>query len=174
MAYYCGDCVTWINSEAGDRYGRKYCDYSGRYEEKNQNIYGCRGFVWARRSIITKVCEILECNPIVYFGAFDDTKEMYLVPSCIDKLIDYNTVGPMVASCMEEYPEKKRLAENMLNGYIIPASKKAIEGDYQEAVSIYERMVKVLALLFNVTKAQLEEPKIDSNFIKILEKPCVL
>ena len=167
MAYYCSECVTWINSKDADRYGRKYCDYSRRYEEADQNIYGCRGFVWARRAIITKVCEILGINADEYFKAYDDTKELYLVPSLIDKLIDYNTVGPVIAKRMEDYPSKERLAVNMLNGYIIPAEANAKMGKYQEAVSIYERMVKVLAILFNATKEQIVEETFYDNLVRV-------
>ena len=167
MAYYCGECVTWINSDDGDRYGRKYCSYSRRYEEADQNIYGCRGFVWARRAIITKVCEILGIDALEYFKAYDETKELYLVPSCIDKLIDYSTVGPVVAERMNNYPEKKQLALNMLNGYIIPAEANAKVGKFQEAVSIYERMVKVLAIIFHATKADIQANAFYDNLIKV-------
>lgn len=157
MAYYCSECVTWVNSKDGDRYGRKYCTYSRRYEEPDQNIYGCRGFVYAGRVILTKVCEILGVNPDTFFASFDETKDVYLVPSCIDKLIDYSTVGTVIVNSMDNYPEKKQLANNMLNGYIIPAEANARMGKYQEAVSIYERMVKVLAIIFHATKDDIQE-----------------
>ena len=45
MAYYCGECAVWVGSSDVDRYGRRWCAYSRRYEESNQNTYGCRGFV---------------------------------------------------------------------------------------------------------------------------------
>lgn len=157
MAFYCGDCVTWVNSRDADRYGRKYCDYSRRYEEKDQKIYGCRGFVWAKRSIITKVCEILNVNPTKYFEAFDDTKEILLIPSCIDELIDYNTVGPVVADRIDQSERKKEIAQNILNSYIEPAYEKCAKEDYQGALSIYEKMVKVLATMFNATKENIAE-----------------
>ena len=163
MAFYCGDCVTWVNSRDADRYGRKYCDYSKRYEEKDQNIYGCRGFVWAKRSIITKVCEILNINPSKYFKAFDDTKEILIVPSCIDELIDYNTVGPVIASRIEECELKEQIARNILNTYIEPAYEKCLEKDYQGAVTIYEKMVKTLATMFNATKERIAEDIIEKS-----------
>lgn len=163
MAFYCGDCVTWINSRDADRYGRKYCDFSKRYEEKDQKIYGCRGFVWAKRSIITKVCEILGTNPVKYFQAFDDTKEILVVPSCIDELIDYNTVGPVIANRIDQSEKRVQMAQNILDNYIEPAYKKCEEKDYQGAVSIYEKMVKVLAVLFNATKERIAEDIINQS-----------
>ena len=167
MAFYCSDCVTWVNSKDADRYGRKYCDYSRRYEEPDQNIYGCRGFVWAKRSIITKVCEILNINPTKYFEAFDDTKEILIIPSSVDKLIDYNTVGPAIAEKLEASPAREQIAKNVLHNYIEPAYKKCEEKDYQEAVSMYEYMVKVLALMFNTTKEAINEDRMYDNLIRI-------
>lgn len=167
MAFVCSDCVTWINSRDANRYGEKWCDYDRKYRSADQNIYGCRGFVWARRSIITKVCEILGIDPTKYFNAFDETKEIYLLPSCIDKLIDYNTVGPVVAERMDNCPQKEQLAENMLKGFINPAFECCEKKDYQGAVSIYEKMVKVLAVMFNATKEMIDESLFYDNLIKI-------
>ena len=167
MAFVCSDCVTWVNSKDADRYGRKYCTYSRRYEEPDQNIYGCRGFVWARRSIITKICDILDVDPTKYFMAFDDTKDIYIIPSCIDKLIDYNTVGPAIAQKLDECKLKKQIANNILNTYIEPAFEKCKKNDYQGAVTIYEYMVKVLAMMFNTTKEAIEENTFYDNLIKI-------
>ena len=97
MTYFCRDCFTWNDSKDVNRYGEKWCKYDKKYRSGDQKIYDCKGFVWIRRVIITKVCEILGINPSKYFMAFDETKEIYLVPDCIDKLIDYNTVGPVIA-----------------------------------------------------------------------------
>ena len=167
MAFVCSDCVTWVNSKDADRYGRKYCSYSRRYEEPDQKIYGCRNFVWAKRSIITKICEVLNIDPTKYFNAFDDTKEIYLLPSCIDKLIDYNTVGPVIANRIDNSEHKEEIAKNILKTYIEPALEKCNEKDFQGAVSIYEHMVKVLAIMFNATKETLEEYTFYDNLIKI-------
>ena len=169
MAYYCGECVTWVNSKDGDRYGRKYCDYSGRYEESTQNIYGCRGFVWARRSILTKICEILGIDNSKLFNAFDEVKEEYLVSNKMNSFIDYNTIGPEIAISFDTLTDdtKKRLAINMLNGYIIPAESYVKMKKYDEAFSIYERMVKVLMGFFMVTKDSIEEKKFYNNLIRV-------
>ena len=167
MAFYCSDCVTWVNSKDADRYGRKYCSYSKRYEEPDQKIYGCRGFVWARRSVITKVCEILDINPKKYFDAFDDTKEILIQEGSIDKLIDYNTVGPEIANKLDECEEKEQVARNILNNYIEPACKKFLESDLQGAVSIYERMIKTLAIMFKTTKEDIFEERLFDNLVRI-------
>ena len=167
MAFYCSDCVTWVNSKDADRYGRKYCSYSRRYEEPDQKIYGCRGFVWAKRSIITKVCEVLNINPKKYFDVFDDTKEILIEEGAVDKLIDYNTVGPEIAQEIDNCVAKEQVAKNILKTYIEPAYEKCVQKDYQGAVEIYEKMVKVLAVMFNVTKETIFEERLFDNLVRI-------
>lgn len=167
MAFYCEDCVTWVNSKDADRYGRKYCDYSKRYEEPDQKIYDCPKFVWAKRSIITKVCEILGIDPSKYFKAFDDTKELFLIPSCVDKLIDYNTVGPIISEKLDSNNKKIEIANNILQTYIEPAYEKCLRKDYQGAVTLYEYMVKVLAVMFNVTKESLKDARMFDDLLNV-------
>jgi hypothetical protein len=167
MAYYCRDCVTWINSKDANRYGEKWCDYDRKYRSADQKIYDCRGFVWAKRSIITKVCEILGIDPKPYFDAFDDTKEIVLIPSCVDKLIDYNTVGPVIAEKLDSCEKKEQVATNILDTYIKPAYEKCLEKDYQAAVTLYEHMVKVLAIMFNATKESLKETRMFDDLLNV-------
>ena len=167
MSFVCGDCVTWVNSKDANSYGEKWCDYDKKYRSANQKIYDCRGFVWAKRSIITKVCEILNIDPTGYFKAFDDTKEIYLIPSCVDELIDYNTVGPTIANKIGESENRENVAKNILNSYIKPAYEKCIQKDYQGAVSIYEKMVKVLAIMFNATKESIKESRMFDDLLNV-------
>lgn len=163
MAFVCSDCVTWIKSKDANRYGEKYCDYDQKYRSADQNIYGCRGFVWARRVIITKVCEILGVNPAAYFDAFDDTKDNYIVPCCIDKLIDYNTIGPIISDRMDHDLDKEKMAKYILDNYIIPAEAYAKMGNFIDAVSIYQRMIQILAFTYYVDTDNL---KTEDNSIK--------
>ena len=157
MAFYCSDCVTWVNSKDANRYGEKWCDYDQKYRSADQKIYDCRGFVWAKRSIITKVCEILNIDPTSYFKAFDDTKEIILIPSCVDKLIDYNTVGPVIAERIDQAEARIPLAQYILDSYIKPAYERCAEKDYQGAVNIYEKMVKTFAIMFKATKMEVTD-----------------
>ena len=165
MAFVCSDCVTWVNSRDANRYGEKWCDYDRKYRAADQNIYGCRGFVWARRSIITKVCEILGINGQEYFDSFDREKEIYLIPGRIDKLIDYNTVGPVISKRLDSDPNKEQIARNLLEHYIRPASELVKSEKNQEALSLYERMVKMLAVLYEATKENIMEENMYNNLI---------
>ena len=167
MAYYCGECKTQIGSSDVDRYGRRWCSYSRRYEESNQQTYGCRGFSYVGRILTTKICDILGIENHELFKTFDEVKEEYLVPTEMGKLIDYNIIGTEIVNGLDTHPQKEQIATNMLNGYIIPAEAYSIKGKYEEAVEIYERMVKVLAVIFSATKEQIEQNKFYDELIKV-------
>lgn len=167
MAFYCSDCVTWVNSQDANRYGEKWCDYDRKYRKPDQPIYGCKGFVWARRSIITKVCEILGVDGANLFEAFDEVKEEYLVPDAIDKLIDYNTVGPVIAERLETDPCKEQVAKNLLDNFMVPAAAYSKMGNYEEATNIYARMVNLLAHIYQATKDNIEKEQRFNQLIKL-------
>lgn len=167
MAFYCSDCVTWVNSKDANRYGEKWCDYDRKYRSADQNIYGCRGFVWARRSIITKVCEILGIERPDLFDSFDEVKENYLVPENIDTLVDYNTVGPVIAERLESDPQKEMIANNLLNTFMIPAAAYVKTQKYEEAVKVYERMVNMLAVFYHATKENIQQENMFKQLIKV-------
>lgn len=167
MAFYCGDCVTWINSEDANRYGEKYCDYDRKYRAKNQNIYGCRGFVWARRAIITKVCEILEIDPEELFSAFDEVKEEYLVLDNMDRLVEYNFVTPMICEYLDTADNKENIAKNLLEMYIIKAEAYVKMKKYQEAVLKYTEMVNMLTLLANINKENIHQERKMKQLIRV-------
>ena len=149
MAYYCSDCVTWINSSDANRYGEKWCDYDRKYRSKDQNIYGCKGFVWARRTILTKILEILNIEKKGYFEEFDVAREVCLT-NCGDTMINYNFLGPMIAKYMDNDPEKKALAETLLKGFIIPAEARIKLNDCENAIKIYRDMVDLLCFRYGI------------------------
>ena len=85
-----------------------------------------------------------------------------------DKLIDYNSVGPNIAEKMENDPNNRIVAEYMLNNYIMPATVKGEDKDYQGAVEIYERMIKTLAAMYHEMKENILDSNIDyGNLINI-------
>ena len=119
------------------------------------------------RILTTKICDILGIENHELFKTFDEVKEEYLVPTEMGKLIDYNIIGTEIVNGLDTHPQKEQIATNMLNGYIIPAEAYSIKGKYEEAVEIYERMVKVLAVIFSATKEQIEQNKFYDELIKV-------
>ena len=155
MAFKCGDCVTWQNSKNADRYGRKYCHFSKRYEEEEQSIYWmhgrkCPGFVWARRAVLTKICEILNINSTELFKAFDETRDNYVRPFNPELMSKYNNIALFISNGFDSLPNKEEVAKAMFNSYVIDAEANAKMGNYEKAVNIYSEMVKTLYIIFDV------------------------
>ena len=153
--FVCGDCATWINSKDADRYGRKYCSFSRRYEESDQSIYWlngrqCPGFAWARRAVLTKICEILNINPNKLFDAFDKARDNYVKPYEPELLNCYYSVAAYIINGLDTLQNKEELAKAMLNSYIIDAEANVIRGDYYKAVAIYSEMIRTLHIIFDV------------------------
>lgn len=144
MAYYCGECIVWRGSRDENRYGERWCSYSRRYERSDQNTYGCKGFVYAGRAVLTKVCEILELDKEPWFDAFDRVKEAYLVPQEMTLLVDYCGMGPKVAEQLEHDADRESVAQQIVKEYLLPARTMSNEGHYRQAVQIYARMVTEL------------------------------
>lgn len=145
MAYYCGECAVWAGSSDVDRYGRRWCSYSRRYEESNQNTYGCRGFVYNGRTVLTKVCEILSISKDKWFEAFDSVKDAYVVPSHMAWLTNYCGIGPRIAKALGEDANRIDIAVKMMNDFIEPAYLLWQEGKNEASASKYRDMIMLLA-----------------------------
>ena len=174
MAYYCKECATWLSSDDarmdyhnGRLVVHRYCDYDRKYRAEDQDIFRCGGFVYVRRSIITMICDILKIDKEALFNAFDEVKEEKLIPTCDQRFDDYNTVGPVIAKKMSLDPNRQIIARNMLNGFIIPAEASVKMGNYEEAVSIYEKMVRMLAYIYHASKEEIENKNQFSNLVKV-------
>ncbi len=149
MAYYCGECAIWQGSGDVNRYGERWCPYSNRYEKSDQNTYGCRGFVYAQRAILTKVCEILSLPTEEYFRAFDEVKEKYLVPQRMDLLVAYSAVGPMLAEKLDRMENRAEIAKGLMEKYIEPAKNMTAISAFANAVALYCKMVVNMQAIMN-------------------------
>lgn len=141
MSYYCGECIVWRGSSDENKYGERWCSFSRRYERSDQNTYGCKGFLYAGRAVLTKVCEILQLDTQEWFDAFDVVKEAYIVPKHMDMLVNYCGIGPVLAGKMESDPERMSLAKHLLGGYLLPAKEMGNKGLHQQAVNCYREML---------------------------------
>lgn len=144
MAYYCGECIVWRGSSDENRYGERWCSYSRRYERSDQNTYGCKGFLYAGRAVLTKVCDLLDLDTTPWFSAFDRVKEAYLVPNEMGLLVDYCSIAPDLVASMNKDPQQETLARQLLEKYLEPAKGMCEDGEYAEAADIYRQMVTAL------------------------------
>lgn len=171
MAYYCKECATWLQSRDVRRGYKndveRYCEYDRAWRSSEQNIYGCRGFEYVGRSIITKVCEILGIERPDLFDNFDEIKENYLIQQKNELFIDYNVVGPVIAERLESDPQKEMIANNLLNTFMIPAAAYVKTQKYEEAVKVYERMVNMLAIFYHATKENIQQENMFKQLIKV-------
>lgn len=145
MAYYCGECVVWVGSSDVDRYGRRWCSYSRRYEESNQNTYGCRGFVYNGRTVLTKVCEILALPTDKWFEAFDAVKDTYVAPQKTEWLTNYCKIGLQIAEKLDVDNDRHAVADMLMTQYIEPAYQLWIEGNDEQSAFKYREMISNLA-----------------------------
>ena len=157
MTYYCEECSEWMRSNDvkmsyhnGKYVEHRWCKYDRKYRAYDQETYGCRGFVYVRRAVLTKICEILNINPCELFNAFDEVKENYVMPNKPELLARYNNIATYIVNGLDNYPEKEYIAKTMLNSYIIDAEANIKLKNYEKAVSIYSEMVNVLHTIFDV------------------------
>ena len=150
MAYYCGECVVWVGSSDVDRYGRRWCSYSRKYEESNQNTYGCRGFVYNGRTVVTKVCEILHLPIQKWYDAFDIVKDAYVVPQHMDWLTSYCRIGPRIAEEMDKDVKREEKARKVLRQFMQPAYIHWQNGENEMAAKCYRKMILNLCEQYNI------------------------
>lgn len=170
MTYYCSECAVWLESnDAKMMYhnGRdvihRYCKYDRKYRACDQEVFRCSGFVYVRRAVLTKICEILNINHDEFFNAFDDVKENYIIDNIPEEIIKYNSITSYIVNGLDNHPEKEKLANMMLNSYIIDAEANAKMKNYDKAVSIYSEMIKVLHIIFDV----INDKSLYHNLVKI-------
>ena len=144
MAYYCGECAVWVGSSDVDRYGRRWCAYSRRYEESNQNTYGCRGFVYNGRTVLTKICEILHEPTEQLFEAYDAVKERFAAPEHMEWLSAYCDLGPQIADKLDRDNQREQIAKDLMQEYIKPAYILWKEGKDEQSATVYKEMVAYL------------------------------
>ena len=170
MSYYCCDCAEWISSNDskmsyhnGRYIVHKWCKHDRTYRAEDQNVYGCSGFSYVRRAILTKICEILNINPCTLFNCFDDIKENYIMCEKPEKLVDYNSISAYIVKGLDSIPNKEELAKRLLNSYIIDAEANIKLHKYEEALNLYEEMVRTLHIMFDA----MYERNISHNLVKI-------
>lgn len=144
MGQACGDCLIWIGSSEVDRFDRRWCAYSGRYEESNQKAYGCMGYVYNCQAVLTKVCEILRLDAGAWLKAFDAVKETYALPCQMEWLTPFCGIGPIIAEEIDQDEKREEKAQIILSGYMEPAELLWREGKIAQAAAWYKQMMEDL------------------------------
>lgn len=169
MAYegHCGNCkdfkdkdndskyfdVRWANSVKGHcvRYGSYYWaddTCSKQVDRKSSGSSSCY--------ITTVVCDILGYSDDC--GVLQSLRKLRNDVMQNDEkyrktLYDYDTVGPKIASKLQEDKEEE-LAIALFNFYLVPASILANDGKYDEAIAKYYEMTNGLVDAFGIEKEE--------------------
>ena len=150
MATYCGECSVWIGSDDVDKYGRRWCAFSRKYEKSNQESTGCRGFSYSGRAVLTEVCRALQLQSEEWFESFDRLKESFIVKSHMDWLPSYSLIGPLIAKAMKQDEHEKDTANVMLQTYLLPAKVFESNGNFEGATSKYHEMLYTLCSRYDI------------------------
>lgn len=148
--YYCTKVEHNVPYDTYTRYCTSY-SYSDcpnyKYEKPTGGCY-----------LTTATCEILGLNDRnIYLTLFRRFRKDYLQknPEGLPILVQYDTVGPMIARRLNNDPNKKMVAFSMLKEYIGPIaqmlaedyvgnSKPGIRGNYAKAINMYAQMTQSL------------------------------
>jgi len=168
---YCASC-TYLKEES-DSFGRYWCTRKGenhyacdpkcnswleaysRYTSARENMYRnssshCSG---GGCYLTTIMCEILNLPDDNYYlqtlRTFRDTvlkQDIKYYPL----LITYDVIGPQIAEKLANDPNRKEIANAMLNNFINKSVTAIEENKIEEATNIYVAMTNSLAEQYNI------------------------
>lgn len=170
MAYYCGECEVWRASNDTDRYGRRWCYYSKKYESSDQQTFGCRGFSSKEYHwyIVSAICKKLglsddyECVSLLHNFRINVLEK----DARYDEILrEYDIVGPFLAQMIETDDESKELCERLLQVYLVKVLDLIKENKNDEALNRYIEMVNLLRTIYGVNEIKMQN---NSPIVKVM------
>lgn len=73
-----------------------------------------------------------------------------------DLLVEYNIIGPIISMRLLQEKDSKKMARDLYNKYLLPASILTINGNYDKAVNYYILMVNDLKKRYNLENIKIE------------------
>lgn len=150
MATYCGECSVWIGSDDVDKYGRRWCAFSRKYEKSNQVSTGCKGFSYSGRAVLSEVCNILHLQTEIWFSCFDRVKDNYVANVHMEWLSNYCLIAPLVVKALHEDKDNEHVAQGLLQTYLLPAKSLEASGDLEGAAYQYRKMFYTLCARYYI------------------------
>lgn len=121
--------------------------------------------------ILTAICNVLGIKQ--GDGLFQNFKTLIQIVrsdiNTFDKAINYDIYGPMIADRIEQDPNKVELCKDLLANYLSKAFVAIADNRLEDAISIYEEMVRFLQIRY-ASKDRLENI-ID---VDVIAKPKIL
>lgn len=175
---YCRECLCmdlkdrnrYDSNEAWCSAWRKYfnpndkaCSTYFQYDESRKNVSGgCY--------LTTIICDTLGIPDNGYaLETLRNLRNNYMLnnPDLYVVLIEYDVVGPKIARCLANDPQKKDIANVFYKAYILPTVEKIANKNYDKAISLYQDMTNKLKDLYDVDSTI--DKKLDIN-VKTLGK----
>lgn len=155
MSYYdhnCEDCTHFLLSPEHQGYSSNdyWCDRKGEYKNKNHSAcddFCERGIANSFCYITTMVCDILHLeDDNQYLQSFRKLRNEFMQKneSCRELLVDYDIIGPVIASCLSSDENREMISKNLFNMVIIPVSKLVDNGENIKAIKLYSKMTNIL------------------------------
>ena len=151
----------------GGIFGDYWCDKKDHRVDSDTYYKYCRDYnysdcpVYKRDSssspcfITTIVCDILGKNDddkvlnnlrMFRGNILQKDKEYYEI------LMDYDTIGPVIACCISHDKEKEKMAQGLYDIVLSKVSKNIEEKDYEKAINNYQVMVLSLISYYGLKK----------------------
>lgn len=170
--YTCSDCAYMdTNVKSNGKYRCTNCR-SG-YDEVAATMAACNVFcdcLYSRRSsseraalyrasrdkglwILTAIMDILDLEQKdLYLGEFAYLKTVMLplIEGGNEWIRDYDTFGPIIADRLHKEENAREVAESLFNEFILPFHNYFVEGNIDDAFTIYQNMYRSLKLKYGI------------------------
>lgn len=155
MALYCKKCQIWQDSTDENSSGDRWCSYSRRYEEADQNTYGCRGFEEGDRSYSGRSSSgcFLTTACVEHRGLPDDCRELTVLRAFRDgwlakqkdgqeEIRAYYRLAPAVVERIKARTDAAEVLEEMYQRYILPCVAHVEAGEMKETYALYKELLE--------------------------------
>lgn len=175
MAEYCGECahLDWNNKERYTSRDRYYCDRCGKYVELTES--SCYRFIKDPSKtkedggytpsgcyITTIVCSVLgysdNCELLETLRSFRENVLKQNV-NYIPILIEYDEIGPVISEKISSKEDSYKFCLELMKNYLIPCANLINNGNFEQAVSVYQNMVFYLNDYFGLEGITVDENK---------------
>jgi len=152
MSAKCNNCI-YMNEKDINKWGEGYCCHLKKYTTLTGGCYSGQPREVSNCYLTTAMCEVLgyedDCDILENLRGFRDWY-MYNDPLYQNALDEYDKVGPVIASKIVVDEERKNVAMDMLDFFIIPAIGCIYEERYEEAIDTYMLMTEMLKSRYNL------------------------
>ena len=153
--YKCGNCC-YLNTNKVDFFNDNlyYCENKKKYVSPTKD--GCTELVPDPKKtnnnshefhqtgcfFTTLIHDILKMDDdSVLLASSRNFRENYMKQNCIDLLIEYDAISPIISDNIRKEKDQNNLARNICNYYFIPFVMEIKLGNYEHAIKIFVELL---------------------------------